>query len=219
VSAEVSVVIPAYRATEFIAEALESVFRQTFQQYEIIVVNDGCPDTAKLERVLLAYQPRITYLKQENRGPAAARNTAIRASSAAYLAFLDSDDAWEPRYLESQLSKLRTEALIDAVCCNACIFGDGVRIGESLVDSALPDGDVTVASLLQQIHVVAPSATIAKRQTVVQRGMFDEAIRGAEDYDLWLRLVGPGGRMVYQKEPLVRYRRQAGSLSSSGLGM
>src|SRR5215216_6434275 len=71
----VSVVIPAYNAARHIGEALESVFAQTFTDYEVIVVNDGSPDTPALERALAPYMSRIIYLKQENRGVSAARNT------------------------------------------------------------------------------------------------------------------------------------------------
>ncbi len=218
-NAEVSVVIPAYRATEYIADALESVLAQTFQDYEIIVVNDGCPDTGNLERVLTPYRERIRYIKQENGGPAAARNAAIRASSATFLAFLDSDDIWEPQYLKIQLSRLRSDSLIDALCCNPRLFGHGPRVGETLVDSGLPNADVTIESLLKHTHIVAPSATIARRRTVVQTGLFDVDIRGAEDYDLWLRIVKAGGRVAFRNEQLIRYRLQPGSLSASGLGM
>ena len=88
--------MPAYRVTEYIGAALDSVRAQTFTDYEIIVVNDGCPDTAALEQVLGPYLDRIVYLKQENRGLAGARNTAIHASRGRYLALLDADDLWEP---------------------------------------------------------------------------------------------------------------------------
>src|SRR5262249_53899875 len=88
----VSVIIPAYRVTQYIVGALDSVLAQTFTDYETIVINDGCPETAALERVLEPYRDRIIYFKQENRGPAAARNTGIRAARAPLIALLDADD-------------------------------------------------------------------------------------------------------------------------------
>jgi glycosyltransferase involved in cell wall biosynthesis len=99
----VSVIIPAYDVAEFIGEALDSVFAQTFTDYEVIVINDGSPDTAKLERALAPYLSRIVYLKQENRGVSAARNTGINAARGSLIAFLDGDDVWLPNYLEVQV--------------------------------------------------------------------------------------------------------------------
>src|SRR5579863_3220302 len=97
-SVSVSVVIPAYNSAEYIAEALDSVVAQTFVDYEIIVVNDGSSDTGKLEKVLVPYLRLIRYIKQENNGPSAARNVAIRAACGKYVALLDSDDRWLPTH-------------------------------------------------------------------------------------------------------------------------
>src|SRR5262245_48281148 len=99
----VSVVIPAYNCADFIAETLDSVFSQTFDNYEVIVINDGSPDTESLERVLAPFQDRIVYLKQDNQGPSGARNSAIRHARSAYVAMLDSDDIWLPDYLAEQM--------------------------------------------------------------------------------------------------------------------
>src|ERR1700756_1773689 len=98
----VSVVIPAYNSARYIGETLDSVFRQTYRDFEVLVINDGSPDTEALEAVLRPYFERIVYLKQENRGPAAARNLGIRQARGEYIAFLDSDDCWLPEDLASQ---------------------------------------------------------------------------------------------------------------------
>src|SRR5258708_8350475 len=91
----VSVVIPSYKTAEYIRECLESVFRQTFTDFEVLVVNDGSPDTPDLERAIAPFRDRIIYIEQPNAGLAGARNTAIRASRGRYVALLDSDDAWD----------------------------------------------------------------------------------------------------------------------------
>src|SRR5689334_9318776 len=103
----VSVIMPAYNVTRYIGEALDSVFAQTFQDFEIIVVNDGCPDTPALERVLHRYPEKIRYLKQENAGVAAARNTAVLAAAAPLIFTLDPDDWLERDCLEFQVGCLR----------------------------------------------------------------------------------------------------------------
>ncbi len=94
----VSVIIPAYNAAGLISETLQSVFAQTYRDFETIVVNDGSPDTAALEAVLRPFADRLVYLRQENRGVSAARNAGIRAAQGRYVAFLDSDDLWEPGF-------------------------------------------------------------------------------------------------------------------------
>src|SRR6201998_3148699 len=90
----VRVVIPAYNSARYIGETLDSVFGQTYRDFEVLVINDGSPDTEALEAGLRPYFERIVYLKQDNRGPAAARNLGIQQARGEYIAFLDSDDCW-----------------------------------------------------------------------------------------------------------------------------
>src|SRR3954447_7877831 len=90
----VSVIIPAYRASRDIADALASVFAQTFTDFEVIVVDDGSPDAAELEVAVAPFRSRIQLIVQANRGAGAARNTGIRASTGRLIAFLDADDLW-----------------------------------------------------------------------------------------------------------------------------
>src|SRR6516164_8360493 len=92
----VSVVIPAYNSSHFIAATVESVLSQTLSSFEIIIVNDGSPDTRELETALRPYSSQVRYFSQENRGPSAARNFAIGKAIGRYVAFLDSDDVWLP---------------------------------------------------------------------------------------------------------------------------
>ena len=103
---QVSVIIPAYNTAAYITETLDSVFAQTFKDFEVIVVNDGSPDTEDLERVLQPYRARIVYVKQENRGVSGARNAGILRARGEFLAFLDSDDVWLPDYLAEQMKFL-----------------------------------------------------------------------------------------------------------------
>lgn len=215
---QVSVIIPAYGVTRYIAEALDSVFAQTFSDYEIVVINDGCPDTEALERVLAPYRDRITYLKQPNGGPSQARNAGIVASSAPFVAFLDGDDVWEPSYLERQLSFLRENPSIDAVYSDGVIIGDHPDAGRRLMDLSPSEGEVTFARLVTQECTVFLPLT-ARREAIVRAGMFTPQFRNVEDFDLWLRMLLSGAKFAYQRLPLFRYRRRKGSLSEDSVAM
>jgi glycosyltransferase involved in cell wall biosynthesis len=209
----VSVIIPTYNTTEYITQALDSVLAQTFQDYEIIVINDGSPDTDELERVLEPYRERITYLKQENGGVSSARNAGIRAARAALIAQLDPDDLWEPDYLAFQVEAMRQDPTLDVLYPNALIFGDAPDAGREFMDICPSEGEVTFKSLVTRQCAVMAYA-IARRETLVRVGLYDEALRCSEDFDLWLRIVKQGGRIGYHRRVLARYRRRRGSHTS-----
>jgi len=214
----VSVIIPTYKTAEFIAETLDSVLAQTFTDFEIIVINDGSPDTPELESVLAPYQSRIRYIVQSNMGLSGARNTGINAARGALVAFLDSDDAWEPRYLEQQLAIMRSDPTIAVLYCNATTFGDPRQAGRLFMDKHPSSGPVTFESLVtQQCNVMV--AVLAPRDVVIAAGVFDQSLRSSEDFDLWLRVVRGGWRIAYHREPLVRSRLRSGSLSADTVWM
>ncbi len=208
----VSVIIPAYNTSQYIREALDSVFAQTFKDYEIIVINDGSPDTERLEQILCDYQDRIVYLKKENGGVASARNAGIRLARGKYLAMLDSDDIWLPEYLEKQVSSFAAGSDIAASYTNAMIFGDSSLAGKDFMSIFPSEGEVTFRTMIEEkVHVVGTS--MALRQVVIDAGMYDETLPTSEDFDLWLRIAHQGWRIVYNKQPLFRYRRRGGCLS------
>lgn len=214
----VSVIMPAYNVSRYIASAIESVLAQTFTDYEIAVVNDGSPDTEELERAVAPYRDRIIYIKQENRGCGAARNTAIRATRGRYIALLDPDDMWESDYLAVQVDYLERDPSIDVLYPNAIIFGDMPDSGKLFMDICPSDGEVTFEKLINEQCNVMMGVT-ARREIIERVGMFDEALRSTEDFDLWLRILKAGGRIAYHRRPLTRYRRRRGSLSSDPVWM
>jgi glycosyltransferase involved in cell wall biosynthesis len=215
----VTIVIPAYRAASLIVVALESVFRQTFRDYEVIVVNDKSPDTPELERVLERYFNRITYLvRKENGGVAAARNTAIRAARGRYIALLDSDDAWEPDYLAEQVAVLEADPTLAVIYPNALIVGDHPHAGRTFMDVCPSQGAVTVESLLNARCNVFISSMI-RRESLLRVGLFDESLRSAEDFELWVRLTAAGERIEYQRKILARHLKRRESLSADPINM
>lgn len=214
----VSIIIPAYNVAAFIGETLASVFAQTFRDYEVIVVNDGSPDTPQMETVLAPYLDRIRYVKQENRGLSGARNTGIREARGEFVALLDSDDAWQPNYLEVQVEIMRRDRTIDVLYSDAFIFGEGVRPGSKFSDVSPSEGEVSFESLVRQKCNVMVSATV-RRSVLIKNGLFDETLRSSEDFDMWLRIAKSGGRIAYHEQPLVRYRRRPDGLSADPVWM
>jgi glycosyltransferase involved in cell wall biosynthesis len=209
----VSVIIPAYNAAAFIAETLQSVFTQTFTNFEVIVVNDGSPDTADLERQLQQFRERITYLKQENLGPSAARNAAIRAAHGEFLAFLDSDDCWLRDYLASQMKSFQEHPELDLVCADTMFYGDPQLEGKTFFSCCRLQGPVTFGGLLIE-NPLTTSCVVARTRVVLDAGLFDETLRVAEDYDLWLRIAATGALIKRRWKVLARHRMHSSSLSS-----
>jgi glycosyltransferase involved in cell wall biosynthesis len=217
-SPAVSVIVPAYKVTPFIADALDSLRAQTFRDFETIVVNDGCPDTANLERVLESYRGEIVYIRQENQGLAGARNTAIQAARAPLVALLDSDDAWEPDYLDVQTKFLASHPETDVLSPNALFVGETLFPGKTMSDLFPTRGEVSFRSLLARDNQIFVGVT-ARREAILRAGMFDPALRSAEDLDLWLRMAHGGARFSHHDRSLVRYRARPDSLSNDPIWM
>ena len=214
----ISVIIPSYNTAHYIGTALASVFAQTVQDFEVIVINDGSPDASELERVIEAYRGRIRYLVQENAGVSAARNAGIRAARAPLIATLDSDDSWEPDYLEVQLAALAADPTLDVIYPNAWIVGDHPHAGRQYMDVCPSRGPVTFEAIVTQRCNVFTSV-LARRDTLLRAGLYDEEARAAEDFALWVRVVAGGGRIGYHRRPIVRFSKRRGSLSSDPVWM
>ena len=213
----VSVIIPCYKVSAYIAETLDSVRRQTFRDFEAIVVNDGCPDTVNLERALAPYSQEIVYIKQENMSCGGARNTGIRTARAPLLAFLDGDDVWEPGYLDYQYGILKERPDVDLVYSNAIHFGPWGE-GPLIMDRFPSRGEVTLRTLLTKECQVF-GLLVARREIIARAGYYDPRLKAAEDLDMWLRVAKVGGRFAYHDKPLYRYRSRPGSLSSDKINL
>lgn len=207
----VSVIIPAYNVATHIGEALQSVFNQTWSSYEVIVINDGSSDTETLEEALGPHRNRICYLKQENRGAAAARNEGLRVAKGRYVAFLDADDFWLPQYLSEQVNFIEGSKA-DLVYADALLTRDSGISRGTYMEASPSQGEVTSVSLLSAKCNVITSGVLARRDVIIEVGMFDETIRRGHDFDLWFRLTKHGARLSYQRQVLLGYR-----ISESGL--
>src|SRR5688500_1715581 len=210
----VSVIIPAYNAGKYIGEALKSICDQTFVSHEAVVINDGSPDTEELERALHGYPCAIQYIKQENRGAAAARNAGLRAARGELVAFLDADDRWLPNFLEEQLSFLKLSNA-DLVYSDALLFGESPVHGRTFMELQPSRGAVTPESLLAVDVTVLTSAVLARKQPILGVGLFDETIKRGHDFELWHRLARHGVRFAYQDKVLAEHRIVESGLSGS----
>jgi glycosyltransferase involved in cell wall biosynthesis len=206
---QASVIIPAYNAALYIRQAIESVLAQTYRDYEIIVVDDGSTDDTP--RIAQQFGSAIRYIRQDNMGLSAARNTGIKNSQAAVIALLDADDLWEPEFLEVMLSFLNKHPqAAGAYCGFQYINSRGEIVGQPSIKVVPPEefyeNQVFIGNWL------APCAVIFHKHLAEQVGLFDESLRAVEDADLWIRLSALRPFVGFPKA-LVRYRRHDSNMT------
>ena len=210
----VSVVIPVYNGERFLRESLESVFAQTFQDYEIVCVDDGSTDGSCA--LLKQYGGRVKLIQQANAGQSAARNAGVQEATGAFVAFLDQDDRWYPSKLAQQVAVLNAEPDVALVHCNYDrMDGDGLVM---VVGAALVERASALTSPLGRLigeALVFPSAMMVRRDVFQRVGGFDPELRGFEDFDLIARLKQQG-RFVLLNESGMAYRLHAGGFTRAG---
>jgi len=209
----VSVIIPAFCASRDIPDALASVFAQTFSDFEVVVVDDGSPDREALVEAIAPYRLRIRYIEQSNQGAGAARNAAIRIARGRYLAFLDADDRWTPDFLRQQVGYLDAHVDVALVYGDAMLSGETPLAGRRYMEAAPSDGEVTLIALIEQRCNILLSTVVARRKTILAAGLFDEALRRGQDFELWLRVALAGERIAYHTQVLAERRVHASGLS------
>jgi glycosyltransferase involved in cell wall biosynthesis len=207
----VSVIVPAYNAAATIAGTLGSVIGQTFQDFEIICVDDGSTDRTRaiVEQYARDCGDRVKLVEQANSGPAAGRNNGARHSTGEYLAFLDADDVWTAPMLERTVAVLDADPLLSLVYCNAALAdSEGVALDTSLVGKGF-DHPPSIHELLTRLWPIMPSAALVRRCAYEKCGGYRDELRGAsfrfEDVDFWIKMreQGPFG---YIAEPLIIWR-------------
>jgi len=212
---KVSVVIPSYKTADLITACLDSVFAQTYSDFEVIFVNDGSPDTVELERVLEPYMGRIVYIKQENKRAAGARNNAIRQARGEFVAFLDSDDTWLPNHLAKQMQLLADDPSLDLVYSNGVLVG-GPNRERAFMEQCPSNGEASFEALIVERCQISVSTVVARKQMLVDAGLFDEKLPRCDDYDMWVRAAFRGAKIGYGRTVQARLSVcRPGSLSQS----
>ena len=210
---QVSVIIPVYNGEKYIEEALESAFAQTFQDFEVIVINDGSTDAT--EERLAKYQDRIVYVKQENRGLAATRGVGVEKARGEFIAFLDADDIWLPTKLERQVEFAHAHPEYGIVTTDALNFE-----GDCLITSSLKDWyQVSSGWVLERLlfgNWISASAAMIRRECFDKVSTFDVPPPAfGEDWLMWMQIAAYYPIFFIDKV-LVRRRLHPESMSSQG---
>jgi glycosyltransferase involved in cell wall biosynthesis len=215
----VSVLIPVYNGTAFLADAIQSVRNQTCQNFEIIVVDDGSSDGSfALAQQLAATDLRIKVIRQKNGGTQSARNTAMQNSCGEWIALLDQDDVWLPRKLESQLALLASTPRPNLLFTNYVNWDGANDLSARYTRrNQFPEGDVG-AELIGSC-LFGASSVMLPRHLAETLGGFDPAFHFSGDWDMWLRVAESGvwARGVW--EPQMRYRLWPGNESKKILAI
>ena len=204
----VSVVMPTYNHAEFIDRSIRSALEQTVPPKEIIVVDDGSTDGTDAR--VSAFGPPVRYVRRSNRGPSSARNVGIRLADGEWIALLDSDDVWIPRKLELQLELVARKPEISVVY-GAMQLGVDPDRGLVSESSEMSPPDLMQALLFSNCITGSASCVLVRRACFEKVGLFDEQLRWAEDWDMWIRLAQQC-RFGYVPEVLV-------ALGSTGIDL
>ena len=180
----VSVIIPTYNRWPMVGEAVDSVLKQSFRDFELIVIDDGSTDDTAKE--LQKYGSDVRLVSQLRSGAAAARNSGVAIAQGPYLTFLDSDDLWRPKKLEIQTRFMVQHPEVEICQTEEVWVRKGIRVNPK-ARHRKPSGDIFRDSL--DLCLVSPSAVMLTRELFEKVGRFDERLPVCEDYDLWLRIA------------------------------
>jgi teichuronic acid biosynthesis glycosyltransferase TuaG len=207
----VSIITPAYNAARFVGKAIESVRRQTYSQWEMLVIDDcSLDDTREVIRFFARTDSRIKLIEQPmNGGPARARQAGLIAASGRYIAFLDSDDLWLPSKLERQVAFMRERDAAISFTEFCRISADGGRVGKRI---RVPER-LGYHQLLRNTAIATSTVVVDREKT----GPFSMTVTYYDDFVLWLELLRRGFSAHGLQEDLMRYRVASGSWSRNKL--
>lgn len=212
----ISIIVPVYNTENFISETIESVVDQTYDNWELILVDDGSTDSSKqIIEKWVKKDKRIHYFYKENGGQASARNVGVRESNGAYISFLDSDDIFLPKRLEAQVKDLSIQ---EADFYYSGGYSFEVQNGEKVMTAYnWHFGVFTGAEFFKILYhscAVNVSTVLVKKSFLLDVGLFDESaiLRGTEDWDLWLRIAVKAKIVYGNPERRTLYRLHEGGI-------
>jgi glycosyltransferase involved in cell wall biosynthesis len=210
----VSVIIPAYNIAQFLPAALRSVQLQTMADFEALIIDDGSSDDIAAAVAPFLADARFRLISKPNGGVSSARNLGLAHARADIVSMLDGDDLYRNTYLERMLSRFNAAPSVDFVTCDAVSFGLAANNGERFSDR-YPQGEPITLDRYLRREVAVISSSLVRKSAMEKIGGYDEALREAEDLDLWLRLLSSGAVGGLVPDIMVEYRRRPHSLSQS----
>ncbi len=215
-SPKISVIIPTFNCSKYLPEAINSVLNQTYQNLEMIVVDDGSTDTTReiINSYINRYPKKIKYIFQENKGLACARNTGVKNALGEYIALLDADDIWTVQRLKETLGAIEKEPDIGLVHANInWMSEEGNIISSPKRKTRYLSGYIFENIFLRKAHIAIPTILVRK-ECFDKVGGFDENLTrlGCEDREMWLR-IAELYKFAYIDKVLGYYRIRKGSMS------
>ena len=212
---QVTVILPTWNRAKWLKTSVESVLSQTFQDFELIVVDDASTDSTV--EILESYSGKIrSIFLSENLGVSAARNTAIAQSDSKWIAFLDSDDYWHSEKLEKQIKQTRLCPEYQIHFTDEIWIRNGIRVNPKNKHRKR-EGWIFKPSLA--LCLMAPSTVMLQRELLERHGMFDDALPVCEDYDLWLRLTAYHPVVLLNEKLMTRHGGHSDQLSRKPWGI
>ena len=213
--ADISIVIPTYNRCELLKRAINSVLDQTINVREIIIVDNGSTDNTY--EMISSLFPEITYIYENRKGVSIARNVGIKNCDSTWIAFLDSDDAWEPQKLEKQLFFSNNNTKKYRVIHTNEIWYKNNKFQNQLKKHEKSGGDIFQKSL--QLCCISPSSAFIKKEVFDDYGYFDESLEVCEDYDMWIRITSKEEVGFLNNPLVVKYGGHNDQLSKKYWGM
>ena len=208
----VSIILPTYNCAAFLSHSIGTILSQTYNSYEIIVIDDGSTDNTK--EVLYPFMQRIKYIRlEQNKGLPTARNIGIRSAQGKYIAFIDADDLWLPEKLQTDIEYFETHPEVSMV------YSKHINIDEKGDDlggntkKQLPSGNI-FTQLFSEQNFIITSSVVVRKEVFETTGLFDEQLFNCQDWDMWLRIAFHF-KVAGINKPLVKYRHNPHSLSKN----
>jgi glycosyltransferase involved in cell wall biosynthesis len=212
----VSVVIPTFNRSASVVRAINSVLKQSYKHFELIVVDDGSTDETELILLPFVENSSIKYLKQQNLGVSAARNFGVSHGTGKWITFLDSDDEWTPHKLQIQIDYMQINPTLSIAYTQEIWIRNNVRVNQRAIHQK--HGGRIFDKCIQQCFI-APSSVILKREMFLEMEGFDLDFEVCEDYDLWLRISSLYEIGLIPEPLIIKYGGHADQLSTQFHGM